>query len=624
MLERDSIYVIPCGSQFSVMDGIISAHRSGQEKDSGTVRDEKNHLSSDLLARVRDAVISVDRDEKITFFSPSAEKLYQVRAAEAVGRKLKDVCHYRFLSVEEEEYANKSLEEKGKWMGENIHETSEGMRLYVESNVNVVRDSAGREIGMQAVIHDITDRKELEIALRKKDKMLSEALYSARMFAFEWDPETDQVFRTPQCADILGIRENPTRSTSRRYFRRIHPEDLKPFRGIIKKLTPANPEYSISYRLKRPDTGEYVVIGEKGKAYFNGHEKLIRLAGIAEDITLRKQLEDELKRQKEIFRKLVDTIPVMITIYDPSLETFWFNQEMEKVLGWTEEDIINRNFMELVYPDVQYREMVREYMSSLEPGWRDFKVTARDGTLVESSWSNIRLSDDRQVGIGIDVRKQREAERILEKDRDVLEEMVREKSQEMLRIQQEIDRENRLADIGKLAASVAHELRNPLATINMSSYNLKRKIEKEDLRKHLERINRKTEEANLIIDNLLTYSRLRQPEKESFNLHDKLVESTRDSAGCINCSRGNLILEIEPIHDTMIQADPHQLSEVFSNILNNACSAIEPGKGEMIIRADLRGKNAVIEFRDNGKGIDREHLERIFDPFFTTRPEGTG
>jgi len=624
-IDNDRIYVIPPEKSFSIRDRVIHIDPGKPENVRATGDASANlHIRSDLLSRINDAVISVDMDKKITFFNPAAEKLYDMKADYAIGNRIDDILSYRFLSGEEKENAYAALERKGYWKGENIHITAGGKRLYVESSVSAARDGEGNITGMQAIIHDITERKELEISLQEKDKLLTSALSSAGMFAFEWDPETDKVTRTRNCTDILGIKSNPTGSTSKRYFRRIHPEDRGSFEKLIGDLTPENPNYSVSYRIKREDTGEYITIGEKGEGYFDDSGRLTGLSGLAADITLRKSLENELERQKELFQKVVNTIPVMITIYDPRLETFWFNREMERVLGWTEEDASERDFMKMVYPDDEYRKKVIEFMRSLEPGWRDFEVTAKNGSLVESTWSNIRLSDERQVGIGIDIRKHKEAERILTRDKKRLEKLVKEKSREMLEIQKETDREKRLADIGELAASVAHELRNPLGTINISIYNLRNKIKDKNLYKHLDHIKKKVEESKQTIDNLLSYSRRREPGLKRINICDKLKEVIEDSRTRKRHRNYKLQLDIDPIKDTVIEADPIQISEVFFNIMNNACNAIEDENGKILIKARKKNDNVEISFSDNGKGIEHKLLDRIFDPFFSTTPGGTG
>lgn len=138
--------------------------------------------------------------------------------------------------------------------------------------------------------------------------------------------------------------------------------------------------------------------------------------------TERERLLEENRRQRELLQKLFDRIPVMITLYRPDLQRFQFNPAFERTLGWTAEDARQPgvDMMEKFYPDPAYRREVAAFMAALTEGWRDFRVTTRDGAVVESSWSNIRLSDDTQVGIGIDLRERKQAERALRENRAYL------------------------------------------------------------------------------------------------------------------------------------------------------------------------------------------------------------
>ncbi|MCK9306020.1 MAG: PAS domain S-box protein [Methanoculleus sp.] len=138
-----------------------------------------------------------------------------------------------------------------------------------------------------------------------------------------------------------------------------------------------------------------------------------RVLTVSRDITDRKRAERRMAHEHELLQTIIDAIPVMITIYDPNLKTFRFNRALRETLGWTEEDARGGGLMALCYPDPEYREMVGRFMQSLEPGWRDFVLRAKDGSFVESSWANIRLSDDTRVGIGIDIRERKAGERAL-------------------------------------------------------------------------------------------------------------------------------------------------------------------------------------------------------------------
>ncbi len=122
-----------------------------------------------------------------------------------------------------------------------------------------------------------------------------------------------------------------------------------------------------------------------------------------------------MEREREILEKLFERLPVMITIYDPELHNFRVNQALERILGYNQQDLAQPGFdlLEHVYPDREYRQSVKEYMQSLKEGWLDLEATAKDGQRVESSWSNVRLSDETQIGIGIDIRDRKLAEQAL-------------------------------------------------------------------------------------------------------------------------------------------------------------------------------------------------------------------
>ncbi len=136
-----------------------------------------------------------------------------------------------------------------------------------------------------------------------------------------------------------------------------------------------------------------------------------QLASLKEETAGCGQAEAELTRDREFLQKLFERIPIMITVYRPDLEMLQFNPAFEKTTGWTSEDANQGgDFMEKVYPRPEYRREVAEYMRSLQEGWRDFEVTAKDGSRIPSAWSNILLSDDTQIGIGIDLRERRREE----------------------------------------------------------------------------------------------------------------------------------------------------------------------------------------------------------------------
>lgn len=219
--------------------------------------------------------------------------------------------------------------------------------------------------------------------------------------------------------------------------------------------------------------------------------------------------------------------------------------------------------------------------------------------------------------------ERKKMEDILKRDRETLKKLVEDKANELLNVQLELDRAKRLSDIGTLAATVAHELRNPLAAISMAVHNIKRKAKNPALDSHLANIEKKVSESDQIINNLLFYSRIRPPHYENINMFD-LIEESVDYIEA-NCKKPiSVVKDINRIKDIKMEADPIQIKEVIHNIVNNACDSLPDKGGRVEITGMPEDNSIVFIVRDNGHGIDKDYLTKVFDPFFTTKAKGTG
>ncbi|HEX2976194.1 MAG TPA: PAS domain S-box protein [Bacteroidales bacterium] len=178
-------------------------------------------------------------------------------------------------------------------------------------------------------------------------------------------------------------------------------------------------DYMVRFINKKTGTSRW--ISYNTVPIYDRSSKLMLIIVTMRDYTDINERTEALAREKELFAGIFDNIPVMITIYDPELQNFRFNKQMKKILGWTEEDASGSDLMELVYPDPAYRQDVVDFMSSLSPGWKEFRATAKDGTIIESSWANIVISSGIQIGIGIDLRELKKAEEELRKNEQRLE-----------------------------------------------------------------------------------------------------------------------------------------------------------------------------------------------------------
>jgi two-component system NtrC family sensor kinase len=200
---------------------------------------------------------------------------------------------------------------------------------------------------------------------------------------------------------------------------------------------------------------------------------------------------------------------------------------------------------------------------------------------------------------------------------------------EFRRLKEQLYHTDKLASLGLLVSGVAHELNNPMTGILGYTELLKMNIQDEKIRNELDKIYKSAERCKKIIENLLTFSRQRPPEKTLVQINDLIDSAIELRIYWLRSNNVRVIREYDNI--PMLHVDPQQIQQVIMNLLVNAEYAIEQSKKEeKIIRFKTRYDNEeeaiLIEVYDNGIGIPDEYKQRIFDPFFTTKPldKGTG
>ncbi|HMF39956.1 MAG TPA: protoglobin domain-containing protein, partial [Polyangia bacterium] len=181
----------------------------------------------------------------------------------------------------------------------------------------------------------------------------------------------------------------------------------------------------------------------------------------------------------------------------------------------------------------------------------------------------------------------------------------------------------RLATIGQFAASIGHELRNPLGVVESSLYllrqHLKAEAEAPSVKKHLDRIGSEVVRANKTIHDLLDLARNRPPQKRSTSLH-QLVESAAEAA----LLPAAVTLHVSVPADLTLLIDPDQIRQVLANLFTNAAQALK-GRGQIWVEAEpIPGGGARLRVRDDGPGISAEDRGRVFEALFTTKAKGSG
>jgi two-component system sensor histidine kinase PilS (NtrC family) len=194
-------------------------------------------------------------------------------------------------------------------------------------------------------------------------------------------------------------------------------------------------------------------------------------------------------------------------------------------------------------------------------------------------------------------------------------------------MEEQMRRQERLATVGSLAAGIAHEIRNPLASLSGSIQMLQGDLDLQGDSRHLmDIVLRETDRLNTIITEFLDYARPRSSARERVDLVS-LMQETIDMFRNSRDFHAGIDVRCDLAPRLIVSGDAQRLRQVFWNLLINAAQAIEGGGSVSVSAAPGSGELAdhvLVRISDSGCGIPAESLENIFDPFFTTKTNGTG
>ena len=242
-----------------------------------------------LVDYLRAAVISFDVKSRVVLWNPQAEVVFGHSYDEAAGEPLMDLI----APTGEGRRGIQDLLERppGRYSSVTLRRRN-GNEFPAEALV--FEGGAAGSKWRNLIIRDISEHRQVEEELRKRDLRLRQALLVSRSFAFEWDPATDEVRRSEECAPLLGLSApEAIHDSGENFFRRVHPEDRQRFVGLLRALSPDTPSYTTTYRVMRPDGG-LVVLQETGLGFFDAEQRLSLLTGISTDVTEREKSRAEI------------------------------------------------------------------------------------------------------------------------------------------------------------------------------------------------------------------------------------------------------------------------------------------------------------------------------------------
>jgi PAS domain S-box-containing protein len=459
-----------------------------------------------------------------------------------------------------------------------------------------------------------TERRKVTEALRRSEMYLAEAQRLSHTGSFGWDVASGEIFWSEETYRIFGY-EPTAKPTVQMALDRTHPDDRMHLQQIIERASVEMSGFTTERRLMMPD-GSVKCIQVVARCAPGEDPESVLFIGAVIDITERKRAEATLREQADLLSLTHDAI----FIRDMNGVVRNWNRGAEALHGWTAEEAEGKTVIELlktVFP-IPLERITAELLNSGR--WEGELVrTRKDGTqvVVASRWSLQR--DARGVPIAA-----------LETNNDITErKRAEEQRGRLLELERDLARINRVSMMGELAASLAHEIKQPIAAVSLNAETCLQWIRREppgleQARQALSRIINDAKRAASIVDrNRSLYSR-EVLQRERIDLNEiirEMVVMLRDAA-----SRHDVLIrtELDPALPTTT-ADRVQLQQVLMNLMLNGIEAMQEGGGELSI-ASRRTEHGqlLVSVSDAGIGFSGENHEHIFEAFFTTKPQGTG
>jgi PAS domain S-box-containing protein len=460
---------------------------------------------------------------------------------------------------------------------------------------------------------EIAERQRAEDALRHNENRLRLVIDTIPALVWRKLPDGYADFLNQRFRQYTGLAVDE--GLGEGWLKAIHPEDPASSIDEWRSAFAAGKPFEFEARLRRAD-GKYLWFLFRGEPLRDEVGKIVKWYGTSTDIEDRKRAEQEITRQKEIFQKIFEHIPVMIAFIGKEGDVELVNPEWERTIGWTLKELREQNldiFTE-AYPDPQYRQMVLDFVAASTGQWTDLKVRVRGGRVVDAAVAVVHLSDGTSLAIGQDITERKRTEAALQQAQGRLAHVTR------------------VLDMGELAGAIAHEVNQPLAAIVTNASFCLRQLASaapnfDKLHEAISEIANDGTRASAVISRIRALlQKGGAPERVAVDVNQIIQEVIILLRNEITRSRVSLRTDLAPDLPG-VSGDPVQLQQVLINLITNGIEAMYSLTGrfrELVIKSSRDHNEVFIEVQDSGTGLDPDQAVHIFEPFFTTKPEGIG
>jgi PAS domain S-box-containing protein len=464
------------------------------------------------------------------------------------------------------------------------------------------RDPGGEPIYATGAMTDITELKQAQRAIAESASFYEQTIESVPVMTFTTKPDGACDYVSRQWVEFTGVPAESQHGDG--WMSVVHPEDRERALAVWQSAIRAGREYDLEYRVRRHD-GEYAWFKVRGRAIRDESGKIARWIGSAANVNDLKQTEVALRESEERFHTLADNMSQLAWMADANGFLFWYNRRWFDFTGSTLEDMAGWGWTKLAHPDHVDRvvERIQRSWDTGEP-WEDtFPLRRQDGCYRWFLSRAAPIRDEggtvvRWFGTNTDVTEQRDAEEAL----------------------RDADRRK-----DEFIATLAHELRNPLAPIRCGLDVLEH-AQDATTRLHIVRtMDRQLAHMVRLVDDLLDVSRISRGQVElhrtKLTLRSVIDAAVETSRPVIEEGKHTLTV-VMPEEPLWVDGDLTRLAQVVANLLNNAAKYTPQG-GRIDVDVYAEEGDAVIRVSDTGVGIDAAALPRVFE-LFTRGPQHEG